>query len=60
MPGFPVLPLFFILAAAYVVVGSVASNPANALRGGVILAVGVPVYLFWRVNSHRSTVNRRP
>jgi APA family basic amino acid/polyamine antiporter len=58
MPGFPVLPLFFILAAGYVVVGSVASNPAIALRGGGILVLGVPVYLFWRVNSYRPTVDR--
>src|SRR5690606_26865305 len=33
MPGYPVLPLLFILAALYVVVGSIASNPLNALRG---------------------------
>jgi APA family basic amino acid/polyamine antiporter len=60
MPGFPVLALLFILAAGYVVVGSVASNPGNALRGGAILLLGIPVYLFWRVNNQRSTVTRRP
>jgi APA family basic amino acid/polyamine antiporter len=31
----------------YIVGGAVVSNPANALRGTVVLAAGVPVYLFW-------------
>ncbi len=47
MPGFPLLPLLFILAALYVVVGSVASNPGNALKGTALILVGVPVFLFW-------------
>jgi APA family basic amino acid/polyamine antiporter len=46
-PGYPVLPLIFILAAVYVVVGSIASNPANALKGTVLIALGVPVFSFW-------------
>ena len=37
----------FILAAAYVVVGAVISNPGNALRGTLVLAAGVPVFLWW-------------
>jgi len=53
MPGFPVLPLLFILAAGYVVIGSVASNPANAGRGAAILALGVPIYLFWKMRTGR-------
>lgn len=37
----------FILAAAYVVIGAIVSNPGNALRGALVLAAGVPVFLFW-------------
>ena len=48
MPGYPVAPVVFVLAAAYVVVGSVASNPANAVRGATLIALGIPVYLFWK------------
>jgi APA family basic amino acid/polyamine antiporter len=47
-PGHPVLPVFFVLAALYVVAGSVGSNPGNALRGAALLALGVPVYLLSR------------
>ncbi|HEY3012835.1 MAG TPA: amino acid permease, partial [Gemmatimonadales bacterium] len=38
MPGFPVAPIVFILAALYVVVGSMASNPGNAIKGTALIA----------------------
>jgi APA family basic amino acid/polyamine antiporter len=50
-PLYPWSVLFFVLAAVYVVAGSVMSNPANAARGAALLAAGVPVYLFWRRRS---------
>ncbi|MEP6835140.1 MAG: amino acid permease [Gemmatimonas sp.] len=46
-PFHPVSTLLFIAAALYVVVGSVTSNPGNALRGVLVFLLGVPVYLFW-------------
>jgi len=48
LPGYPVALWLFVAAAGYVVVGSVLSNPVNALRGVGLLALGVPVYLYWR------------
>ncbi len=47
-PFYPVSVVLFVLAALYVVFGSIASNPANAVRGVLLLAAGVPVFLFWR------------
>ena len=47
LPGYPGTLLVFVLAALYVVGGSMRSNPANALRGALLLAAGVPVYLLW-------------
>jgi APA family basic amino acid/polyamine antiporter len=47
MPGYPAGPILFILAALYVVGGSVASNPGNAIKGTVLMALGVPAFLFW-------------
>ena len=38
----------FMLASAYVVLGAIVSNPLNAVRGTLVLAAGVPVYLWWR------------
>ncbi len=48
VPLYPWPLILFIAAAVYVVAGSVASNPGNALRGTLLLALGVPVYLYWR------------
>jgi APA family basic amino acid/polyamine antiporter len=37
----------FVLASAYVVLGAIASSPGNALRGALMLALGVPVFHWW-------------
>jgi len=46
-PGHPVTEIVFIAAALYVVIGSTASNPGNALRGTLLLLAGLPVFWFW-------------
>lgn len=46
-PAYPLVAGIFVLAGLYVVAGSITSNPANALRGALLLGAGVPVYLFW-------------
>jgi basic amino acid/polyamine antiporter, APA family len=46
--GYPVTPALFVLAAAYVVVSSIRSNPGNALKGAALIAIGIPVFLFWK------------
>lgn len=38
----------FLLAAAYVVLGAVVSNPRNAINGTLVLAAGIPAFLWWR------------
>lgn len=48
VPGHPLPTLLFIAAAVYVVVGSISSNPRNALIGSGLLFAGIPVYLYWR------------
>lgn len=47
-PLHPWSTALFLLAAAYVVLGAIVSNPMNALRGTLVLGAGVPVYLWWR------------
>jgi APA family basic amino acid/polyamine antiporter len=47
VPGWPLTPALFVAAAAYVVGGSILSNPMNALLGAGILLLGVPVFYFW-------------
>lgn len=53
-PGYPVVPLLFALAGFGIVVNIFFTDFRNALAGSVVLALGVPVYLFWsRLKSRR-------
>ncbi|MFL5560474.1 MAG: APC family permease [Gemmatimonadaceae bacterium] len=47
-PFYPVSVALFVLAAAYVIAGAVMSSPLNALRGLILLAIGLPAYAWWR------------
>jgi len=47
LPLYPLIPILFVAAAMYTVVGSIVSNPGNALRGTTLILVGVPVYWYW-------------
>ncbi|MEZ0336495.1 MAG: amino acid permease, partial [Gemmatimonadales bacterium] len=47
-PGYPWTPALFVVAAVFVVASSVATNPRNALIGTLLLALGVPVYWYWK------------
>jgi APA family basic amino acid/polyamine antiporter len=57
VPGYPWSVLVFVAAAGYVVAGSIISNPGNALRGALLLAAGVPMFLYW---SGRRRVSGQP
>jgi APA family basic amino acid/polyamine antiporter len=47
-PWHPFSTLLFVAAAVYVVIGSITSNPGNAARGAGLIALGLPVYAYWR------------
>ena len=48
-PGYPVVQILFCLIAAAVVISVVRADPSSALRGALLLALGIPVfYLFSR------------
>lgn len=48
VPAYPFVPGLFVAAAAFVVLSSVVSNPRNAVYGTLLMAAGVPAFLFWR------------
>jgi APA family basic amino acid/polyamine antiporter len=54
-PLHPVSTRLFIAAALYVVAGSILSNPGNAARGAALLALGLPVFAYWRRQQARAT-----
>jgi APA family basic amino acid/polyamine antiporter len=47
-PGYPWVPGLFVVAALYVVVSSVLSNPANAAIGSGLIFLGLPAFWLWR------------
>jgi basic amino acid/polyamine antiporter, APA family len=48
VPGYPVTPALFVVAAAFVVYSSIVSNPRNAVVGASLIALGIPAFLYWR------------
>jgi basic amino acid/polyamine antiporter, APA family len=54
VPGYPVTPLLFILAALLLVFNTIITQPGRAAVGLGFVALGAPVYLVWRARA-RST-----
>ncbi len=46
-PGYPLIPLAFVAVAAFVVLSVVRDDPSSALRGAILLALGVPVFFLY-------------
>ena len=54
VPGHPWTTGLFVLACAAIVAGTVFSHPKESLIGWLLLASGIPAYLFWRRKLSRS------
>ena len=48
VPGYPVTPSLFILAAVALVLNTIVAQPARAALGIGIVLLGAPAYLIWR------------
>jgi APA family basic amino acid/polyamine antiporter len=46
--GYPVVPALFILVAAWLVINAIVTTPVESLVGLFLVAVGLPVYLYFR------------
>jgi len=53
VPGYPVTPILFIIASAYVVVSAVLAAPRDQLIGAGLLLLGVPLFWYWKRRSSR-------
>jgi APA family basic amino acid/polyamine antiporter len=54
VPGHPYTTALFVLACAAIVATTIITYPTNSVFGFVILAAGIPVYLYWSRKSHAS------
>ena len=48
VPGYPLVPLFFVLMSIWFVMMTFVQKPAQAWAGLAFLALGVPIYFYWR------------
>jgi basic amino acid/polyamine antiporter, APA family len=49
--GYPVVPLLFILSSLLLVQNTLFEKPRESLLGLILVALGVPAYLYWRRRS---------
>ncbi len=48
VPGYPITPALFVVAAAAIVVNAVVSSTREAMIGIAVVLAGAPAYLMWR------------
>jgi basic amino acid/polyamine antiporter, APA family len=46
-PGYPAIQIAFVIVAAAVVASVVWADPSSALRGALLLAAGIPVFVWF-------------
>jgi APA family basic amino acid/polyamine antiporter len=46
-PGYPLVPALFTAVAVYIVVSSIWTDPGGSVFGILLLATGIPAFLFW-------------
>jgi APA family basic amino acid/polyamine antiporter len=47
-PGYPVVPILFVLVSIGIVLSVIRADPQSALCGGLLIAAGIPVFLWFR------------
>ena len=52
-PGYPVVPILFVLVAVWLVISSVRAYPIESAVGVVLIALGLPFYLFFQIMRRR-------
>lgn len=46
--GYPIVPLVFVLVAAWLVVNTLVNRPVESIAGLVLIALGLPIYFYYR------------
>jgi APA family basic amino acid/polyamine antiporter len=45
--GYPVVPVLFLLVTGWLIVNTFVATPAEAFRGVILMAIGMPFYWYW-------------
>jgi len=54
--GYPIVPALFILASVGILFNTLIEKPTEALAGLLFIALGIPVYFYWRRKSQKGTL----
>jgi APA family basic amino acid/polyamine antiporter len=46
--GYPIVPLVFVLVAAWLVVNTLVNRPVESVAGLTLIALGLPIYFYYR------------
>jgi basic amino acid/polyamine antiporter, APA family len=46
--GYPIMPLAFVLVAAWLVVNTLVNRPVESIAGLALIALGLPIYFYYR------------
>jgi APA family basic amino acid/polyamine antiporter len=52
--GYPYVPALFILASLGILLNTLIEKPIEAVSGLLFIALGIPVYFYWRRKSHKA------
>lgn len=57
VPGYPVTPVLFVVAAALLVANTLREQPARALIGVGVVLLGTPAFYIWRARAKRAAAD---
>lgn len=49
--GYPVMPVIFVLVALWLLINTLQTNPVEAFTGLIVIALGLPLYFYFRRHS---------
>lgn len=53
-PGYPVVPFLFVLVAVWLVINSIMAYPVESAVGLLLIALGLPFYLYFQISARRA------
>jgi len=58
--GYPLIPLIFIATTLAIFINALITQPKKSLIGSLILAEGLPAYIFWRKKARGLALRSKP
>ncbi|HVG30836.1 MAG TPA: amino acid permease [Pyrinomonadaceae bacterium] len=56
-PGYPVIPVIFLIVTAWLLVNTLQTAPKQAFTGLGLIALGLPVYWYWARHNERHEID---